>query len=81
MMRSNSPNKLVMGNYAGLPGTGPADEICLHCKHLRRDTCTRFVCGQYMTMMKRKGRAISAQAPACRYFEHKNKGAEQCPTR
>ena len=80
MVRSNSANKLAMGNYAALPGTGPADEICLHCESLRRDSCTRFTCGQYVTLAKRQGRAISPQTPACRYFEHKNKGAVQCPT-
>lgn len=71
MKRRNSSQKLAMGNYAALPGTGPANEICLHCIHLVRDSC-RFPCGRYKTIARREGRAISPQTPACRYFEQRS---------
>ena len=69
-MRKPSSNKLALGNYAAVPGSGPKDEICLHCSFLARDAC-RFTCDQYKTIAKRQGRAISPQTPACRYFDLK----------
>ena len=72
MMRRSSPAKLMMGNYAAIPGSGPSDQVCLNCTFLVRDSC-RFSCDQYKTIAKRQGRAISPQTPACRYFEKKEK--------
>jgi hypothetical protein len=66
-MRRTPSQKPVKSNYAAVPGSGPADKICLHCTYLVRDSC-RFTCGQYMTLTKRQGGTISPQAPACRYF-------------
>ena len=58
-MRKPSSNKLALGNYAAVPGSGPKDDAC------------RFTCDQYKTIAKRQGRAISPQTPACRYFSLK----------
>jgi hypothetical protein len=68
-MKRPTPN-LMMGNYAAVPGSGPADKVCRNCAHLVRDAC-RYRCGQYKTIAKREGRPISPQTPACRYFDQR----------
>lgn len=66
----NFGTKNQMGNYAALPGTGPACSICRHCAHLEPKG-QKFVCGQFKKMTGREGGPIHTGTPACRYYQSK----------
>jgi hypothetical protein len=63
----NVGGKAQLGNFAALPGSGPAGSVCSGCSLLTPDG-SRFVCGKYKTLTGRKGKPISSGAAACRYF-------------
>lgn len=68
MFPATSPvRKTPIGCYAALPGTGPANEICARCSLLTPDG-SRFVCGKYETITRKKARPISPNSHACKYF-------------
>ena len=53
--------------HAHFPGSGPIGEICARCSLLVPDG-SRFVCDKYRQMVGRKGKPISPNSSACRYF-------------
>jgi hypothetical protein len=70
----NGVSKNAIGNYAAIPGTGPALSTCLECAHLERDASrggNKPTCGKFRKMTGRKGSEISTYTEACRYFEDK----------
>jgi hypothetical protein len=74
-MNNNAPlldvgGKVAMGNYAGIPGTGPAGTVCSGCGRLEPDR-SRFRCGHFQVLTGRKGKHISPAAASCRYFEQR----------
>jgi hypothetical protein len=62
--------KAQLGCYAALPGSGPAGAICSHCALLDPDG-SMFVCRKYRSLTGRKGKPISPNSAACRYFEQR----------
>ena len=58
------------GCYAALPGTGPAGARCSGCVLLVPEG-SKFVCAQYRRLTGRKGKPISPDTDACRYFERR----------
>jgi hypothetical protein len=64
---TNRVRTTPIGCYAALPGTGPANEICARCSLLAPEG-SRFVCGQYQAITRKKGKPISPNSPACKYF-------------
>jgi hypothetical protein len=61
----DSGRKNQIGCFAGIPGTGA---ICAGCIFLVPDG-SKSVCAKYHRMMERKGKPISGNTPACRYFK------------
>ena len=59
--------RVQLGCYAHIPGSGPRGEICSRCAMLAPDG-SRFVCDKYRTMTGRKGKPISPNSSACKYF-------------
>src|SRR3954465_4720479 len=57
IQRSPGTPSISLGNYAGIPGTGPADTVCSGCTFLEADG-SRFLCAKYRTMTRRKGQHI-----------------------
>jgi hypothetical protein len=71
-MENNTPllnvsGKASLGNYAALPGSGPAGQVCSHCS-LLDPVGSRFTCGKFENLTGRKGKPISPASAACRYF-------------
>jgi hypothetical protein len=66
----NVGGKAQLGNFAALPGTGPAGSVCSGCSLLTPDG-SRFVCGKYRVLTGRKGKPISPGSAACRYFQQR----------
>jgi hypothetical protein len=66
LLNSSTTNK--MGCYAAFPGTGPSGEICARCSLLTSDG-SKFICDKYRQLVGRKGKPISPNSAACRYFE------------
>jgi hypothetical protein len=64
----NVGSKAQLGNFAALPGTGPAGEVCSRCSLLEASG-SKFVCGKFQSLARRKGKPISPGSAACRYFE------------
>jgi hypothetical protein len=62
--------------HAHFPGTGPIGEICARCALLEADK-NKFVCGKYRQLTGRKGKPISPNSSACRYFEKRRSFAER----
>lgn len=63
----NCDRKVQLGNYAGIPGTGPASTVCSGCSRLEADG-SRFRCGHFQVLTGRKGKPISPGSASCRYF-------------
>jgi hypothetical protein len=55
------------GCHAGIPGTGPRQDICTRCRWLLRDRARCF-CTTYRSLTGRDGSPIDAGSPACRHF-------------
>jgi hypothetical protein len=66
----NSGGTAKLGCHAAIPGTGPSGQICARCSLLTADG-SRFVCDKYRTLTGRKGKPISPNSAACRYFEQR----------
>lgn len=64
----NSGRRSQIGCYAGIPGTGPTGAICSGCVLLVPEG-SKFVCSKYRRITGRKGKPISGNSAACRYFE------------
>lgn len=62
--------KNQMGCYAGIPGTGPTGAICSGCTFLVPDG-SKTVCAKYQRLTGRKGKPITGNSSACRYFEQR----------
>lgn len=60
--------KNQMGCYAGIPGTGPTGAICSGCTFLVPDG-SKTVCAKYQRLTGRKGKPITGNSSACRYYE------------
>jgi hypothetical protein len=54
--------------HAAFPGSGPTGEICSRCALLQPDK-SKFVCSKYQQLVGRKGKPISPNSFACRYFQ------------
>lgn len=63
----NSEKTVKMGNYAGIPGTGPKGAACSGCAKLQAEG-SRFVCAKFQELTRRKGKPISSGTAACRYY-------------
>lgn len=63
----NISGKAQLGNFAALPGTGPAGEVCSRCSQLD-PAGAKFVCGKFKALTGRKGKPISPNSSACRYY-------------
>jgi hypothetical protein len=68
----NMHSKAALGNFAALPGTGPAAAICSGCVLLVPQG-SKFVCGKYKALTGRAGKPISPNNSACRYFEQRRR--------
>jgi hypothetical protein len=56
--------------HAHFPGTGPFGEICARCALLVPEK-SKFVCSKYKALTGRKGKPISPNSSACKYFEQR----------
>ena len=68
----DTDRKVQHGNYAGIPGTGPAGTVCSGCGRLEPDG-SRFRCGHFKVLTGRNGKPISSAAASCRYFEQRKR--------
>lgn len=66
----NSGSTVKLGNFAGIPGSGPTGTVCSGCSRLEADG-SRFRCGHFQVLTGRKGKHISPAAASCRYFEQR----------
>lgn len=74
-MENDSPllsadRKSQLGCFAAIPGSGPADEICSRCAMLE-PVKSKFVCGKFQQLTGRRGKPISPNSAACRYFQQR----------
>lgn len=76
-MINNTPlldigRKVQLGCYAALPGTGPTGAICSGCTLLVSEG-SKFICSKYAKLTGRKGKPVSSNSSACRYFEQRKR--------
>lgn len=64
----NTDRKAQLGCFAALPSTGPKGAVCSGCAALLPDGA-KFICGKWKALMGRKGKPISPNSSACRYFD------------
>jgi hypothetical protein len=72
----NSSSTAKLGCFAGIPGTGPKGSICAGCS-LLEPAGSKFVCDKYQQLTGRKGKPISPNSSACRYFSQRRSFAER----
>jgi hypothetical protein len=53
--------------HASWPGGGPSGEICARCA-LLAPAGSKFVCSKFQALTGRRGKPISPNSSACRYF-------------
>ena len=70
--RKLSGNKITLGGYASVPGTGPAGETCSTCRYIyrKRMAKTYTKCALMVAPWTGGGGTdIRAKAPACNKWE------------
>jgi hypothetical protein len=66
----NADRKVALGNYAGIPGTGPHGAVCATCSHLTTSGKTA-TCSKFQDLTGRRGKPISTSSAACRYYSNR----------
>lgn len=76
----NSDKVTKLGNYAGIPSTGPHGTVCSGCSFLQPEG-SRFVCFKFSEITRRKGKPISPGSASCRYYSARPTFAESAAAR